>query len=210
MSIWQNLVSISCCSSNIAASSLNSSPVLSQVFCLFTGRVHQSTFICPGARWDLLSLIITQTSLSTQSQPVLSLLLYLEVHRQHFDQDQSSTAGMMKIHFLKAPYCSPQGLTCCQATTAWGVPSSQTQTFARPPSSSPLTSTRPHWGVNLLAASPPPWPATPPSLTATTQRPSVIIAVLPPSPPLEGPSYLHRPSQPYCPPMVESPRIYFW
>lgn len=180
------LVSISLCLSNISTSSLSSSPSL--------------------------------LPLHREGLPLHLRLSRYQVRPSIFNHHRVRLCWqrlvlhccMMKIHFLKAPYCSSQGLTCCQATTAWGVPSSQTQTFARPPSSSPLTCTRPHLGVNLLAVSPPPWPATPPSLTATTQRPLVIIAVLPPFPPLEGLSCLHRPSRPCCPPMVESPRIYFW
>lgn len=104
--------------------------------------------------------------------------------------------------------CSLQVLTCCPATTAWGVPSFQTQTS--PTNSSHLMSTRPHWQVNLWPVSHPPWPATPPSLTATTQRPSAITAALPPSLRLEAPSCLHRLSHPCCQTMAESLRIYFW
>lgn len=114
------------------------------------------------------------------------------------------------LFFLYSFLYSQQDPTCCPVTTAWGVPSSPTRTSVHQPSSSLLTSTPPPWGVNLSTASQPQCPATPPSSTATTQRPLVIIAAPRPSLALEVPSCLHQPCLLCCLPSVQRPHICFW
>lgn len=194
-----------------------------------TGRIHHSALVCPDARWESNTLSCCMINLSVHTAHSQHSHYHLLILRHQLALSiiwgawttelltaaatppwRGACGWSCDCCGLKASSCCLQGLTCCPATTAWGVPSSQTRTSARPPSSSPLTSIRPHWVVSLWAASPPPWPATPPSSTATTQRPLVITAAPPPSPALEVPSCLHRPSPPCCLLSVESPHTCFW
>lgn len=155
----------------------------------------------PHREDQLLHLHLSRCQVCLQTAPIISIksVDFLVCYLIYMLLDNPRTLLLLYEDCFLVLLQDP---TCCPATTAWGVLSYPTQTFAHPPSSSLL--------MSILPLSRPLWAATPPSLTATTQKPLVTTAAPPPSPALEVPSCPRQPFPPSCLLSAENQHIYFW